>query len=128
MRVYKRGFTLIEIMVVVVLISLLAGFVSARVISKLNSSKLKIAETVIKGTLTQALQQFYIDNSFYPTTEQGLDALVEMPSGSPEPPDYDEDGYMDEVPPDPWGTPYQYECPGSHNRRRFDLCSAGPDR
>jgi len=124
----KRGFTLLEIMIVVILISLLAGFASVKIIGRFQRAKIKIAESTIKGTLGVALGQFYVDNDFFPTTDQGLAALVEKPAGSPEPRQYDAEGYLDELPLDPWDTPYSYECPGRHNPRRYDLWSAGPDR
>ena len=128
MRGRKRGFTLIEIMVVVILISILAGLASVGIIGKFEKARIKAAEVAVKSTLRNALQQFYLDNSFYPTTEQGLEALVEKPTGSPEPEDYDEEGYLDDVPADPWNMPYQYACPAINSRRGFDLWSMGPDR
>ena len=124
----KRGFTLLEMIIVVVLISLLAGFAGVHLAGKSKTAKIKLAETMIKGTLGQMLENYYLDNDVYPTTEQGLEALVEKPSGSPEPRSYPEDGYMDEIKLDPWDMPYQYACPGTHNTRRFDLWSMGPDR
>lgn len=124
----SRGFTLMEIIIVVVLIGLLAGLSSTVLLHKAQNAKKELARTAIKGLLTQALQCFYLDNNFYPTTAQGLQALVEKPSGSPEPTQYDDEGYLEEVPPDPWGMPYEYGCPGTHNKSRFDLWSCGPDR
>jgi general secretion pathway protein G len=119
---------MLEIMIVVILISLLAGMVGVRLTQRFGGAKKKLTETIIKGTLSQALEHFYLDNHFYPTTEQGLQALVEKPSGSPEATDYPEDGYIEEIAPDPWGMPYQYACPGPHNKSRFDVWSMGPDR
>jgi len=128
MRVKSRGFTLLEIMVVVILIALLASFSSALIIRRSEKVKIMLARAAIKGHLTDTLQHFYLDNNFYPTAEQGLQALVEKPTGAPEPSDYPDEGYLEETPLDPWGMPYQYACPGSHNRNRFDLWSMGPDR
>jgi len=123
----RRAFTLIEVMIVVILLSLLAGFVSTNVVRHLKTSRLRIAEAMVRSTLSQMLHQFYVDNGFYPTTDQGLQALVEKPATGPEPTGYGEEGYADEIPADPWGMPYQYACPGTRNPRRFDLWSAGPD-
>jgi len=123
----NHAFTLIEIMIVVVLMSLLAGMVGLRLIKNADRTKVRIAKTMVNGTLRQALEQFYLDNHSYPTTDQGLQALVEKPSIGPEPMDYPEDGYF-EVGLDPWDMPYQYVCPGVHNKNRFDLWSMGPDR
>jgi len=124
----RRGFTLIEIMTVVVLISLLAAMAGMRLVGNANRAKVKIARAVVKGMLSTALDNFYVDNSFYPTTEQGLEALVEKPTIPPEPTDYADDGYLKEIELDPWNMPYQYVCPGTHNEKGYDLWSMGPDR
>jgi general secretion pathway protein G len=117
-----------EIIIVVVLIGLLAGLSSVLLIRRAEGTKRELARVAIKGLLATALQHFYLDNNFYPTTGQGLQALVEKPSGSPEPEKYPEEGYLEEVPLDPWRVPYQYACPGTHNKTWFDLWSCGPDR
>ena len=124
----NRGFTLLEIMIVVVLISLMAGMVGLRLTRNADRAKEKLARVAIKGILTQALEHFYLNSDFYPTTRQGLEALVEKPTDSPEPRDYPEDGYMKEIELDPWGMPYQYVCPGAHNKNGYDLWSMGRDR
>jgi general secretion pathway protein G len=128
MQTTRRGFTLLEIMIVVVLISLLAGMVGLRLTGRADNAKKGIARVMVKGTLTEALEGFHLDNHFYPTTEQGLEALVEKPSSAPEPTEYPDDGYLKEIELDPWRMPYQYVCPGVHNRNGFDLWSMGPDR
>ncbi|MBM3334992.1 type II secretion system major pseudopilin GspG [Candidatus Sumerlaeota bacterium] len=128
MSASRRGFTLIEVMTVVVLISLLAALAGMRLVGNANRAKVKIARAVVKGTLSTALENFYLDNSFYPTTDQGLEALVEKPTSPPEPTDYPDDGYLKEIELDPWNMPYQYVCPGAHNERGYDLWSVGPDR
>ena len=124
----RRGFTLLEIMIVVVLISLLAGMVGVRLTGTAGNAKKEIAKAMVKGTLSQGLEQFYLNNGFYPTTEQGLEALVEKPSSAPEPTNYPDEGYLKEIELDPWRMPYQYACPGVHDKYGYDLWSAGPDR
>lgn len=119
---------MLEIMIVVILISLLASMVGVRLVHQSEKAKIRLADAAIHGSLGPALQYFYLDNNFYPTTQQGLEALVEKPTGAPEPTDYDEEGYLDRLRPDPWGMPYQYACPGMFNPKRFDLWSMGPDR
>ena len=124
----RRGFTLLEIMIVVVLISLLAGMVGVRLTGTAGNAKKEIARAMVRGTLTQALEHFYLASGFYPTTEQGLEALVEKPAGAPEPTDYPDEGYLKEIELDPWRMPYQYVCPGVHDKNGYDLWSMGPDR
>lgn len=121
-----RGFTLVEIMVVVVIISLLAGIVGVRVINSLEKGKQGTARAEISALKT-ALQNFYIDQGFYPTTEMGLEALISQPSdGRVE--DYPEGGYIDkrEIPTDPWGNEYEYTSPGSENPE-YEIVSHGRD-
>jgi general secretion pathway protein G len=129
MRARRGGFTLLEIIVVVILLSLLISMVGVKLVGQAESAKRRMARTMVKGgAIAQALDRFYLENGFYPTTQQGLEALVDKPSGSPEPQYYDDEGYLDEVDLDPWNMPYQYACPGTHNTRRFDLWSMGRDR
>lgn len=115
------GFTLIELMVVMIILGLLAALVAPKVLNKLGKSKQKIAKTQIE-MLSSALDQFKLDTGRYPTTEEGLKALIENP-GIP-----GWDGpYLKKkvIPKDPWGRPYIYKCPGDHGD--FDLYSLGAD-
>ena len=121
---YQRGFTLIEIMVVVVILGILAAFVVPKLLSRPDEARVTKAATDIKG-IEQALGLFKLDNGFYPTTEQGLAALVSKPAIGRIPAKYPDGGYLKKVPTDPWGTPYVYLAPGSHGD--FDLISLGAD-
>jgi len=128
MRSAMRGFTLMEILLVVVLISILAGLSGTYLVRRFDKAKVRLAEVEIKGRLSQALWEFYTENGFYPTTDQGLEALVQKPAGVPGQTHYEEEGYLEEVPADPWGMPYQYVSPGTQKPRSFDLWSMGRDR
>ena len=75
--------------------------------------------------IEQALDLFHLDNGFFPTTDQGIGALVSKPSGGPEPRKYRAGGYLKKMPTDPWGRPYLYRCPGEHGD--YDILSTGPD-
>jgi len=120
----KRGFTLVEILVVVVILGLLATLVVPRVVGRGEEAKRTAALVQIRE-IEQALDLFKLDNGFYPTTEQGLEALIEKPTISPEPRRFREDGYMKKIPQDPWGGNYIYRSPGDHDE--YDLFSPGPD-
>ena len=123
-RKRRRGFTLVEILVVVVILGLLATLVIPRVVGRGEEAKRTAALVQIRA-IEQALDLYKLDNGFYPTTEQGLEALVSKPSGMPEPMNYRKDGYMKKVPVDPWGRPYVYRSPGEHGET--DILSFGPD-
>lgn len=120
----RPGFTLIEIMVVVVIIGLLSALVGPRLIGQSEEAKIKTTRTQI-AQLEQVLGLFHLDNGFYPTTDQGLSALVTLTSIPPEPLNYKKNGYMKKVPKDAWGREFIYECPGRHGD--FDLYSYGAD-
>jgi len=121
----KRGFTLVEIMVVVVIIGLLAGLVGPRLVGQSDSAKITTALTQIKN-FEQSLELFHLNNGFFPTTDQGLAALVSKPSIPPEPKNYQAGGYLKakSVPKDPWGNDYIYLSPG--DRTEYDIISYGP--
>mgnify|MGYP000647892836 FL=1 len=108
-----RGFSLIEVLVVVVIISILAAVVVPRIMDEPDRARVVRAEQDIQALVT-ALNLYRLDNATYPSTEQGLEALVERPSGEPQPRNYKTGGYLNELPIDPWGRPYQYLNPGLH--------------
>ena len=119
-----RGFSLIELMVVVVILSILAVVIVPRVIDRPDQARVARAESDI-AALSSALDLYRLDNHDYPTTEQGLDALVEPPTTDPEPPNWAENGYIDRIPQDPWGRDYQYVSPGQNGP--YDLYTYGAD-
>lgn len=118
----KRGFTLIEIMVVLVIIGVMAALIVPRVVNRAEDARKVAAKSDIKA-LSDALKLYNLDNMRYPTTQQGLEALVTKPSISPIPTNYKTGGYLDKLPVDPWGNPYQYQNPGKHGE--FDVYSFG---
>jgi len=120
----QRGFTLIEIMVVVVILGILAGIVVPKLLERPEEARRTKAAVQIRS-LEEALGLFKLDNGFYPATEQGLKALVERPSTGRIPSRFRDGGYIKKVPADPWGQPYLYLSPGTHGD--FDLFSYGPD-
>jgi general secretion pathway protein G len=123
-RILKNsGFTLIEVMVVVVILAILAAIVAPRVMDKPAQAQQTKARQDIRS-LETALNLYKLDNFVYPTTDQGLEALVTKPSGTPEPKNWKR--YMDRLPKDPWGEQYQYLSPG--NKSDVDIFSFGADR
>ncbi|MEQ6885065.1 type II secretion system major pseudopilin GspG [Salicola sp. Rm-C-2C1-2] len=120
----SRGFTLIEIMVVMVILGLLVALVAPNIMGRGDEARVTAAEAQLRN-ISSALDLYRLDNSHYPSTEQGLDALVEKPGGSPEPSNWNPDGYMSAIPKDPWGNDYQYVQPGSEGP--YDLYSYGAD-
>ena len=120
----RRGFTLIEIMVVVVIIGLLSALVGPRLMGQSDEAKRKTTQTQI-AQLEQVLGLYYLDNGFYPTTSQGLEALVKEPTMPPEPLNYKKGGCMKKVPKDAWGREFVYTAPGEHGD--VDILSYGAD-
>ncbi len=120
----QGGFTLIEIMVVVVILAILGALVVPKVMSRPDEARIVAARQDL-GALDQALKLYRLDNHRYPTTDQGLDALVKRPSAAPVPVNWRQGGYIERLPKDPWGAPYQYLQPGQ--RGEFDLYSLGAD-
>ncbi len=118
----QAGFTLIEIMIVVVILAILAAIVVPNVINKPTEARYTRARSDIQS-IVSALNLYKLDNYTYPTTEQGLKALVEKPSASPLPHNWHQ--YLSKVPKDPWGQTYKYVYPGSHGAP-FDVWTDGP--
>jgi len=124
LTVRARGFTLIEIMVVVVILAVLASIVVPKIMSRPDEARIVAARADIAG-ITQALKLYRLDNSFYPSTEQGLQALVTAPSGAPIPSNWKRGGYLERLPKDPWGNEYRYLNPGV--RGEIDVFSLAAD-
>jgi general secretion pathway protein G len=118
----SSGFTLVEIMVVVVILGILAVLIVPRVLGRTDEAKQAAAKHDI-ATVMQSLKLYKLDNGRYPTNEQGLQALVTKPTSAPSPSNWKP--YLDKVPKDPWGNPYQYLAPGVHGE--IDVFSLGAD-
>ena len=120
----QRGFTLLEVMVVVVILGILAALVVPKIISRPDEARAIAAKQDI-ASLMQALKLYRLDNQRYPSTEQGLQALVARPASAPLATGWKAGGYVERLPKDPWGNPYQYLNPGVHGE--LDVFSMGAD-
>jgi general secretion pathway protein G len=120
----RNGFTLIEVMVVVVILAILAALIVPRVMSRPDEAR-AVAASQDVATIMQALRLYRLDNNRYPTSEQGLAALVTRPSIAPAPANWKAGGYLERLPKDPWGNPYRYLNPGI--RGEIDVLSFGAD-
>jgi general secretion pathway protein G len=118
-----RGFTLVEIMVVVVILGILAALIVPRVVGRTDEARAVATKQDI-AAIMQALKLYRLDNGRYPATEQGLAALVTKPQSQPTPSNWQK--YLDKIPKDPWGEPYQYLNPGV--RGEIDVFSLGADK
>jgi general secretion pathway protein G len=123
-RAAERGFTLIEIMVVIVILGVLAALVVPNVLSRTDDARIAAAKSDL-GAIRQALKLYRLDNQRYPTNEQGLAALVTKPTIAPAPPNWKPGGYLEKLPRDPWGRPYQYLNPGL--KGEVDIFTYGAD-
>ena len=124
-KAFRRGgFTLLEVMVVLVILGILAALVVPKIISRPDEARVIAARHDI-ASLVQALKLYRLDNQRYPSTEQGLQALVTRPNTSPLPPNWKAGGYIERLPRDPWGNPYQFLSPGL--RGEIDVFSFGAD-
>ncbi|MDP2785167.1 MAG: type II secretion system major pseudopilin GspG [Sulfurimicrobium sp.] len=120
----SQGFTLIEIMVVIVILGILAALVVPKVMSRPDEARVVAAKQDI-SSLVQALKLYRLDNRTYPTTDQSLQALAQKPASAPLPPNWKAGGYLDRLPKDPWGNDYKYLRPGAHGE--IDVFSLGAD-
>lgn len=127
MKIRNAGFTLLEILVVVLIIGLLSAVLATNLFSRADDAKYQLARTHVRQ-LEQSLELYRLDNGRYPTADQGLEALVREPSTEPRARRYPPGGYVKrESITDPWGMKYQYRFPGTNNAHSFDLLSFGPD-
>ncbi|MBQ0797920.1 MAG: type II secretion system major pseudopilin GspG [Porticoccaceae bacterium] len=124
MKKHQSGFTLIEIMVVVVILGVLGALIVPNIMGRTGEARVTAAKSDIRA-IGNALNLYRLDNFNVPSTDQGLEALVSKPGGSPEAKNWNADGYLPKLPKDPWGTPYQYISPGSHGP--YDIYSLGAD-
>ncbi|MFQ5588413.1 MAG: type II secretion system major pseudopilin GspG [Nitrospiria bacterium] len=120
----EDGFTLIEIMVVVTILAILIALVAPKMVGRTDQARRVSTKAQIKN-IEGALQLYKLDNGIYPSTEQGLDALVTLPTIGVIPKNWKEEGYLSKIPEDAWGNPYAYVSPGSHGE--YDLVSYGAD-
>ena len=123
-RAALRGFTLIEIMVVIVILGILAALIVPKVVSRPDEARIIAARQDV-AALAQALKLYKLDNLAYPATDQGLQALVVKPAAAPIPPNWKPGGYVERLPKDPWGRDYRYLNPGQ--RGEIDIYSLGAD-
>ncbi|MGE5530139.1 MAG: type II secretion system major pseudopilin GspG [Patescibacteria group bacterium] len=126
MRRSERGFSLIEITAVLLLMAAFAVIVAPQVIRSVEKGRVNAGKSQIQS-LKSVLNQYKLENGAYPTTEQGLDALYEKPTVPPVPENWDGPYVEDPVKEDPWHHPLVYRCPGLHNKNGYDLMSYGAD-
>jgi general secretion pathway protein G len=120
----SKGFTLIEVLVVVAILAILAAIVVPQIMDRPDEAKRVAARADIRA-IVQALKLYRLDNGFYPSSDQGLGALAQRPTTPPVPPNWKQGGYLERLPKDPWGGDYQYLSPGVHGD--IDVFSLGAD-
>lgn len=120
----QTGFTLIEIMVVIVILGILASLIVPKIMGRPDEARIVAAKQDM-SSIMQALKLYKLDNQRYPSTEQGLQALITKPTSEPTPKNWNSNGYLERLPIDPWGNPYQYLNPGLHGE--LDIISLGAD-
>ena len=124
----QRAFTMIEILLVVVIISILAAMVVPNLTGRSDQARVVAAQTDVDSIISAALDLYKMDNGSFPTSEQGLAALVVQPTAAPVPAHWNGPYLKNKkIPQDPWGRPYVYLAPGSHNKESYDLYSLGQD-
>tara|TARA_R100000027_G_scaffold67028_3_gene64322 strand:- start:42641 stop:43096 length:456 start_codon:yes stop_codon:yes gene_type:complete len=122
-RRFPAGFTLLEVLMAIALLALLVGVVLTNVEGLFGGGQQKVAKIFIDQTARTGLATFRMDTGHYPAAGQGLEALSQKPSGE----DDWKGPYLDEIPDDPWGNPYQYQFPGTRSNKGYDVWSFGPD-
>jgi general secretion pathway protein G len=120
----KEGFTLIEILLVVIIVGTLAAMMIPRLTGRSDQARKAAAKADVSVNIPTALKLYELDNGFFPSTDQGLRALTKKPSSSPVPQNWN-GPYLEKMPVDPWGRPYQYESPGTNRPHDYDLFSRG---
>lgn len=126
LRRSSRGFTLLELLVVIIVLGLLAGLVAPQIFGRVGEAKSTTASTQM-ALIGTALDSYRLDNGAYPTTEQGLQALREKPTREPQATNWRGPYLRKDVPLDPWGHPYAYRAPGTRNANGYDLMTLGRD-
>jgi general secretion pathway protein G len=124
----KKGFSVIEILMVITIIIILTAMVAPNFTKRTKQARMSVARVDIEVNIAQALDTYEMDNGRYPSSEQGLAALVRKPSSAPVPHNWN-GPYLKkkQIPTDPWSSPYVYESPGMNNEEDYDLSSYGPD-
>jgi len=124
----EKGFTLIELMLVIIIIGILVAMVVPRFAGRSEQARSAAARADIEANIATALDLYELDNGSYPSSQQGLDALVAKPQTEPAPQNWHGPYLKKRVPRDPWGNLYKYICPGIHNTQDYDLFSYGPNK
>ena len=124
----KKGFSVIEILMVITIIIILTAMIAPNFTKRTKQARMSVAKVDVEVNIAQALDTYEMDNGFYPTTEQGLGALLKKPHSSPVPRNWN-GPYLkkNRIPVDPWKNPYVYRSPGIENTEDYDLLSYGPD-
>ena len=122
----EQGLTLIEMIVVLAIIALIAALIVPNIIGRPDQARVTVAQSDLRS-VAAALKMYRLDNGDYPSTAQGLQALVTKPSGDPAPANWASGGYLDKLPSDPWGNPYIYRSPGDEGGSGFEITSLGKD-